>query len=98
MLDGYPGDYAVMARKDRNSNAWYLGAVTDENARTVEISLSFLDEFAYEAKIYQDGEEADWRYNPHPLNISFKTAQQNDQMTLTLAPGGGTAIAFIPVE
>lgn len=98
MLDGYPGDYAVMARKDRNSNAWYLGAVTDENARTIEISLSFLEEFAYEAKIYQDGEEADWRSNPYPLNISFKTAQQNDQMTLTLAPGGGTAIAFIPVE
>lgn len=98
MLDGYPGEYAVMARKDRNSNAWFLGAVTDENERTLEIPLSFLEGFAYEAQIYQDGEAADWRTNPYPLDISLKTTEKNDRLTLKLAPGGGTAIAFIPVE
>nr|WP_233343135.1 glycoside hydrolase family 97 protein [Hyphomonas sp. Mor2] len=98
MLDGYPGDFAVMARKDRNSNAWYLGAVSDEEARTVEVSLDFLDSFAYEAQIYQDGADADWKTNPYPLELAFQTAQKGDTLTLNLAAGGGTAIAFIPVE
>ena len=98
MLDGYPGDFAVMARKDRNSEAWFLGAVTDEEARTVEISLDFLDGFAYEAQIYRDGDDADWLNNPYPLVTDFRTAQRGETLTLNLAPGGGTAIAFVPVE
>lgn len=98
MLDGYPGQFAVMARKDRNSNAWYLGAVTNEAARTVDISLAFLDGFPYEAQIYQDGPEADWHSNPYPLSRDFQTVDKTGTMSLQLAPGGGTAIAFIPVE
>lgn len=98
MLDGYPGDFAVMARKDRNSQAWYLGAVTDEEARSLEINLDFLDGFAYEAQIYKDGAGADWKTNPYPLDLDFKLAEQSDTLILDLAPGGGTAIAFIPVE
>lgn len=98
MLDGYPGSFAVMARKDRNSNAWYLGAVTDEEARTIEISLDFLDGFAYEAQIFHDGPGADWRTNPYPLVQDFQTVDPSGTLTLNLAPGGGTAIAFLPVE
>lgn len=98
MLDGYPGDFAVMARKDRNSEAWYLGAVTDEAARTIEVDLDFLEGFAYEAQIYQDRADADWKTNPYPLALDFKLAERGDTLTLNLAPGGGTAIAFIPVE
>ena len=51
-LDGHPGDFIVTARQERGTNAWFLGAITDENARTVQISLDFLDGFAYEAQIY----------------------------------------------
>lgn len=98
MLDGYPGDFAVMARKDRNSQAWYLGAITDEEARTIEINLDFLDGFPYEAQIYKDGADADWKTNPYPLDLDFQSVDKNASMTLTLAPGGGTAIAFIPLE
>jgi len=98
MLDGYPGEFAVMARKDRNSEAWYLGAVTDEQARTVEVSLEFLDGFAYEAQTHKDAEGADWLTNPYPLDLTFKPAQKGDTISLELAPGGGAAIAFIPVE
>lgn len=98
MLDGYPGDFAVMARKDRNSEAWFLGAVTDEEARSVTIDLHFLEGFAYEAQIYQDGEGADWLHNPYPVVVDFRTTEHGDTLTLNLAPGGGTAIAFIPVE
>lgn len=98
MLDGYPGDFAVMARKDRNSQAWFLGAVTDEEARTLELNLDFLEGFAYEAQIYRDGPDADWKTNPYPLEIGFQSVDQNGTLTLQLAPGGGTAIAFIPLE
>lgn len=98
MLDGYPGEFAVMARKDRNSQAWFLGAATDDEARSINISLDFLDGLPYEAQIYKDGEGADWRSNPYPLALDFKLAQKDDTLTLNLAPGGGTAIAFIPVE
>jgi alpha-glucosidase len=97
-LDGYPGDFIVTARKDRNSNAWFLGAITNEDARTVEIDLSFLGGFAYEAQIYRDGSDADWLTNPYAFETAFQTAQKGDRLTLNLAPGGGTAIAFIPVE
>jgi len=97
-LDGYPGDFIVTARKDRNSNAWLLGAITNEAGRTIEVDLSFLDGFAYEAQIYRDGQDADWLTNPYSFETAFETVSENDSLTLTLAPGGGTAIAFIPVE
>src|SRR3546814_17792109 len=43
VLAGEVGDYATIVRKDRKSDDWYLGSVTDEDARTLSISLSFLD-------------------------------------------------------
>ncbi|MDJ0921335.1 MAG: glycoside hydrolase family 97 protein [Henriciella sp.] len=98
VLDGLPGEYVVIARKDRNSEAWFLGAITDEEARTVSISLDFLDDLPYEAQIYRDGEGADWRSNPYAFETAFETVDASGALTLDLAPGGGTAIAFIPVE
>ncbi|MEO1303772.1 MAG: glycoside hydrolase family 97 protein [Pseudomonadota bacterium] len=98
MLDGYPGDFAVMARKDRNSSAWYVGGVTDENARTLSVSLGFLDSGRYEAVIYQDHSSTHWRTNPYPLEIVLKTVTREDTLDLSLAPGGGTAVALTLVE
>ena len=98
MLDGYPGDFAIMARKDRNSSAWYVGGVTDENARTLSVSLGFLDSGRYEAVIYQDGSSAHWRTNPYPLKIASKTVTREDTLDLSLAPGGGAAVALTRVE
>ena len=98
MLDGYPGEYAVMARKDRNSEAWYIGAVSDENTRNLDISLAFLDGQMYEATIYQDGETANWLDNPYAFDRVSKTVQKSETLPLKLAPGGGAAIALIPVK
>src|SRR3546814_8005781 len=62
VLDGEVGDYATIVRKDRKSDDWYLGSVTDEDARTLSISLSFLDPGrTYRAEIYRDGLGADYR-------------------------------------
>lgn len=99
-LDGEVGDFIVFARKERkrdkySGNDWYLGAVTDEKARTIEVKLDFLEKGKkFEAHIYQDGKNAEWKNNPYDLNIEKRMVTANDKLTLTLATSGGTAIRF----
>lgn len=93
VLNGEVGDYATFARKDRDGDDWYLGSVTDENARTLEVRLDFLDSGRrYLARIYRDGDSADWRSNPHALTIETREVARGDTLTLKLAPGGGQAV------
>ncbi len=94
-VNGEIGDFATVARKDRNSDDWYLGSVTDENARTLTVKLDFLDAGRrYRAQIYRDGEGADWRTNPHAIAIETRDVTRDDTVTLPLAAGGGAAIRF----
>ena len=99
-LDGEVGDFIVFARKERkrdkySGNDWYLGAVTDEKARTIEVKLDFLEKGKkFEAHIYQDGKNAEWKNNPYDLSIEKRMVTANDKLTLTLATSGGTAIRF----
>ena len=68
--NGEVGDYVTIVRKDRNSDDWYLGSVTDENARTLQVQLDFLDpDRSYRAQIYRDGANADWRTHPQAIAI-----------------------------
>ncbi|HMN46607.1 MAG TPA: glycoside hydrolase family 97 protein [Povalibacter sp.] len=94
-LDAKIGDYIVVARQERGGRDWYLGALTDEQARTLTVSLDFLDPQArYEAQIYRDGANADYRTRPVAYQIERRSARAGDRLTLKLAPGGGTAIRF----
>ncbi|QBJ64102.1 glycoside hydrolase family 97 protein [Pseudoalteromonas sp. DL-6] len=99
-LDGEVGDFIVFARKERkrdnySGNDWYLGAVTDENARTIEVKLDFLDkDKQFEAQIYRDGDKAEWKNNPYDLSIEKRIVTASDKLTLELATSGGTAIRF----
>lgn len=94
-IDGQVGDYVVFARQQRDSDDWYLGAITDENARTIEIDLSFLPAGKnFEAQIYQDGENANWETNPYALDIRKIKLTAKDKLTLNLATSGGSAIRF----
>ncbi len=99
-LDGEVGDFVVFARKERKTdrysgNDWYLGAITNEDARTIEIDLDFLDKNQkYEAQIYRDGDKAEWKYNPYDYVIEKKVVTAKDKLTLKLATSGGTAIRF----
>jgi alpha-glucosidase len=96
VLNGEVGDYATIARKDRNSDDWYLGSVTDENARRLSVSLSFLDSGRpYRAEIYRDGKGASWNKNAHSILIEQRTVRRADQLVLNLAPGGGQAVRFV---
>jgi alpha-glucosidase len=94
-INGQIGDFVTIARKDRKSEDWYLGAVTDENGRSMNIDLGFLtDGVLYQATIYSDGHNADWIRNPYPVNISDKMLIKDDILHLQLAAGGGVAIKF----
>lgn len=93
-LDGEIGEFAVIARKDRSGDDWYLGAVTDANARAVEVELNFLDDGNYEAQIYRDGPEADYETNPYDIRIERRTVTSEDRLVLPLARSGGAAIRF----
>lgn len=98
VLKGKIGDYIVTARKEKSSNDWYLGAITDEQARELEISLDFLDEHRkYRAEIYADGKDADWKENPTSYEYKEILVNSSDKLLLLLAPGGGEAIHFYPI-
>lgn len=90
-----PGDYIVVARQAKESGQWFAGGVTDENRRTLVVPLDFLEPgTAYEATIYADAEDADYRTNPQAYRILHKRVNARSKLTLTLAPGGGFAISF----
>lgn len=96
-LNSKIGEFATIVRKDRNSENWFLGSITNENGRVITIDLDFLDEGAwYKVKGYQDGREANWMYNPNALDI-YTTRVQGGARSydLYLAPGGGVALEFI---
>ena len=97
-MNGEIGEFITIARKERNTDKWFLGSITDENERILEVSLNFLDEGKkYTATIYSDTEDSHWDKNPTAYKIESKTVISSDKLTLKLAPGGGTAISFIPV-
>ncbi|QQQ18194.1 glycoside hydrolase family 97 protein [Brevundimonas vitis] len=97
VLNGEIGDYVTIARKDRNSDVWCLGSLTDEHPRVLSASLSFLDPGrTYRAEIYRDAPDADWKTNREAIVIESRDVTAADTLTLTLAPGGGQAIRFVP--
>ncbi len=97
VLHAQIGDFVTIVRKDRNSNDWYLGSVTDEDPRTLEASLSFLDaDQKYVAEIYADKPNTDWKTNPFTIDISEVLVDRNTVLEIKLAPGGGQAIRFRP--
>jgi alpha-glucosidase len=92
-LQGEIGEYLVVARQDKNSADWYLGAITNQKARALSLKLDFLQPDAdYEAQIYRDGKDADWETNPESYEIVRLRVNAKTQLQLDLKPGGGTAI------
>lgn len=97
-LEAEPGDYLTVVRKDKHSEKWFLGAITDENARETEIKLDFLSpNKKYVAVIYEDGKDADWQKNPKSYRIKTLNITNKSKIKLHLAKGGGTAISFDPI-
>ena len=107
-LDAEPGDYVIIARKpkqetltgsakefSKGQDTWFVGGTTDENARTAKVDFSFLtaDKY-YDAIIYSDASDADYRTNPQAYRITRMEVTSKDDLTLRMAPGGGFAISL----
>jgi len=99
VLNGEIGDFVTIARKDRKSENWYIGAVTDEEGRVLSAPLSFLTPGKrYRAQIYRDGAGAHYRTNAKSIVIEERTVTSADTLSLQLAPGGGQAIRLVPTR
>ena len=89
------GEYVTIARKDINSEDWYLGSITNENKRNFTISLDFLKENRnYLATIYSDTKNTNWKNNQMEYHIKSIEVNKNSKLDIFLAAGGGTAIQF----
>ena len=96
VLNGEVGDFVTIAREERRTGNWFVGGITDENARSMTLNFDFLDPDAdYEAIIYKDGEDAHWDDNPTSIVIESIDIDANTELTVDLAPGGGFAISLL---
>ena len=90
------GKYVVYARQERGTDNWYIGGVTDDQPRDFSLPLDFLtDGTRYQAIVYEDGPDADYRTNPYPMTIRRLEVDRSNVLNLHLAPGGGVAIQLL---
>ncbi|SNC67623.1 Glycosyl-hydrolase 97 C-terminal, oligomerisation [Hymenobacter gelipurpurascens] len=90
-----PGDYITTARKAKGKEEWYVGSITDENARTQTVKLDFLTPGTkYEAILYTDGKGASWDKNPQAYQIRKQKVDSKTTLKLQLAAGGGAAVSI----
>lgn len=94
-LEGEPGDYITVARRDKNSADWYVGAITDENSRTAVVSLDFLPAGKYVATVYEDGKDASYDRKPQSYRIRTLDVTPRTKLRLNLASGGGAAVRIV---
>ena len=95
-LAGEPGEYVAIVRKAKDK--YFLGAATDEEARSIDVKLDFLEKGkTYAAIIYADGKDADWETNPESYEIIEKQVTSDDTLTIVMAKGGGQAVSFMPI-
>jgi hypothetical protein len=95
ILEAEPGDYLTIARKAKGKDEWYLGAITDENARTSTSRLDFLPEGdTYVATVYADDASAHYQKNPMAYRIDRWLVTKGTALALKLAPGGGAAVSI----
>lgn len=95
-LAGEIGEYIVMMRQGQNG--YLVGAVTNEEARELTISLSFLPKGNYEVEVTQDGEGAHYLTNREVLQTIRKTVTRKDKINVFLAAGGGSCLLIKPIH
>ena len=96
-LQGEPGEFIAVVRKAKDK--YYLGTTTNQEARTLQIPLTFLEkDKQYKAVIYADGEDADWKNNPTSYRIEEKIVSASDVLEVVMAKGGGQAVYFSPLK
>ena len=98
-LEAEPGRYITVARKDKNSNDWYIGCTANENGHTSLLKLDFLDKNKkYEATIYADAKNAHYKNNPKAYKISKQKVDANTSLSIIAKEGGGYAISIKEIK
>ena len=98
-LEAAPMEYVTIARKDKHSDDWFVGCVTGMSAHDSAIKLDFLDAGRkYEATIYADAKDADYRNNPQAYVITKKKVNAKTVLKLHSAAGGGFAVSIKPMD
>ena len=97
-IAGEVGEYYVVARKDRHSFNWYIGGVTNETARDINIGLDFLDDKRYRAEFYTDSPDAHYQHNPFAIQKYQKIIARGQTIKIHMAPGGGFAIRLVDIS
>ncbi|ABC62728.1 glycoside hydrolase family 97 protein [Erythrobacter litoralis] len=100
LIAGEVADYAIFARKDRNSEDWYVGGINDATERTLTLDFDFLEEGqSYTARVWKDGPEATYLTEKrHDIAYDTLTVRKGDSYTVRLAPGGGLAMQLKPKD
>ena len=95
-IEAEPGDYITVARKAKGTDNWFVGGITDENARTANFTLDFLTPGKqYVATLYADGKDADYKENPTSYQIKKGIVTNKTKMSVKEARSGGFALSLI---
>lgn len=98
-LEAEPYEYVTIARKQKDTDAWFVGSTNGCEPRTSVLDLSFLpDGRKYTATVYADAKEAHYRNNPQAYTITTKTVTAKTKLRLFTASGGGCAVKIIPKQ
>jgi len=99
ILEAEPGDYLTIARKEKGKGNWYIGAITDEHSRVANLSFDFLAPGKrYQAVIYKDAPDADWKEKPEAYVIEKVMVDQRSRLSVRLAAGGGAAVSVMEIK
>ena len=95
-LEAEPGDYITVARKAKGTGNWFVGGITDENARVSTFTLDFLEPGKeYVATLYADGKAADYEKNPAAYQIKKGIVTNKTKISVKMARSGGFALSLI---
>lgn len=98
-IDAEPGEFIVVARREKGGDSWFVGGVTNEQSRTVSVPMSFLKPgVTYKATFYTDAPDADADTNSHAYEITTQNVTSETVSQLRMAPGGGFAISIVPLK
>ena len=96
VLGGEVGDFVTIARQERTTGNWFVGSITDENPRIVDLNFDFLEDGqTYKAVLYKDGKDAHWNENPTAIEIENLTINKDTKLSIEMASGGGFALSLI---
>jgi alpha-glucosidase len=94
VLQGMPGRFVAIAR--RHGSSWYLGAMSNWDARELTLPLKFLNAGSFELTLFADGSTADT--DGTSLSVTTRRVTAGDTLRLRLASGGGAAIILSPAK